>query len=200
MATISTDRSAVACSHQVPHRHGTRDAYIADGCRCPPCTAGNARWNNQRRRAIAMSRWKPYVDAAPVHEHVLLLRKAGLGIDRIAGHSGVSRSTVQRLLAPIRNPDQAQRRIRPDVAARLLAIDAGAAGLGVLVDAVDTRRRFQDLVTAGYGVREIARRLDRDPASLSRSVRSANAVTARTAIAIEQLHYDLLIAPAGHAP
>ena len=200
MVTTSTDRPAVPCPHQVSHRHGTRGAYSADHCRCPPCTAGNAQWNNRRRRSIAMSRWKPYVDAAPVHEHVALLRKAGLGIDRIAGRSGVSRSTVQRLLAPTDDPDLTQRRIRPDVAARLLAVDAGDAGIGVLVDAVDTRRRFQDLVTAGYGVREIARRLDRDPASLNRSVRSAAAVTVRTAIAIEQLHYDLLIAGPGPAP
>ena len=200
MVTTSTERSAVAWPHQASHRHGTRGAYIADQCRCPSCTAANARWSNQRRRAIAMSRWKPYVDAAPVCEHLLLLRKAGLGIDRIVGRSGVSRSTVQRLLAPTRDPDLARNRIRPDVAARLLAVDAGDTGLDVLVDAVDTRRRFQELVTAGYGVREIARRLNRDPASLSRSVRSANAVTVRTAIAIEQLHYDLLMAAPGQTP
>ena len=65
--------------------------------------------------------------------------------------------------------------------------------MDVLVDAAATRRRFQDLVTAGYGVRDIARRLGRDPGSLSRSIRSAAAVTVRTAIAIEQLHYHLLI-------
>ena len=73
-----------------------------------------------------------------------------------------------------------------------MAVDAGDAGLDVLVDADATRRRFADLANAGHGVRDIAHRLDRDPASVSRSVRLAAAVTVRTAIAIEQLHYELL--------
>jgi transposase-like protein len=192
MVTSDSVRAAIACPHHAAHRHGTRDAYVADGCRCAACTSANTRWNTQRRRAIVMSRWTPYVDGGPIHEHLLLLRKAGLGIDRIVGRSGVSRSTVQRLLAPTCDRDPARRRVRPDLAARLLAIDAGP-DVDVLVDAAATRRRFQDLVTAGYGVRDIARRLGRDPGSLSRSVRSAAAVTVRTAIAIEQLHDDLLI-------
>lgn len=193
MVASDSVRAAVGCPHRPAHRHGIRDAYVADGCRCAACTSANTRWNNQRRRDIVMSRWRPFVDGGPIHEHLLLLRKAGLGIDRIVDRSGVSRSTVQRLLAPIGDCDPACRRVRPDIAARLLAIDAGHADLDVLVDAAATRRRFQDLVIAGYGVRDIARRLGRDPGSLSRSVRSAAAVTMRTAIAMEQLHDDLLI-------
>ncbi|HEY5878885.1 MAG TPA: helix-turn-helix domain-containing protein [Nakamurella sp.] len=192
MVTTSTDRRAVDCPHRSSHRHGTRDAYIADHCRCPSCTAANTRWNNQRRRDLAMNRWKPYVDGGAVCEHLLLLRKAGIGIDRIVGRSGVSRSTVQRLLAPASDPGNTRRRVRPDVAERLMAVDAGDAGLDVLVDADATRRRFADLANAGHGVRDIAHRLGRDPASVSRSVRLAAAVTVRTAIAIEQLHYELL--------
>lgn len=192
MVTTSTDRLAVPCLHTVRHEHGTRDAYFADSCRCRSCTAANSRWNNQRRRAIAMNRWKPFVDGTAVHEHLLLLRKAGIGIDRIVGRSGVSRSTVQRLLAP-RDPDSGPRRVRPDLAKRLMAVDAGDAGLDVLVDAEPTRRRFTDLANAGHGIRDIARRMNRDPGSVSRSVRSASAVTVRTAIAIEQLHYELVV-------
>lgn len=192
MVTTSTDRPASPCQHHAAHQHGTRDAYIADTCRCAACTAANSRWNNQRRRAIAMNRWKPYVDGAAVHEHLLLLRKAGIGIDRIVGRSGVSRSTVQRLLAAS-DPNTGPRRIRPDLAERLMAVDAGDAGLDVLVDADATRRRFTDLANAGHGIRDIARRLNRDPGSVSRSVRSASAVTVRTAIAIEQLHYELVV-------
>lgn len=30
MVTTSTDRRAVDCPHRSSHRHGTRDAYIAD--------------------------------------------------------------------------------------------------------------------------------------------------------------------------
>lgn len=194
MVTSSTDRRTVDCPHRATHHHGTRDAYVADLCRCPSCTAANTRWNNQRRRDIAMSRWKPYVDSGAVCEHLQLLRKAGIGIDRIVGRSGVSRSTVQRLLSPSNDPDTTRRRVRPDIAQRLMAIDAGDAGLDVLVDADATRRRFADLANAGHGVRDIAHRIGRDPASVSRSVRLAAAVTVRTAIAIEQLHYELLTA------
>ena len=146
-----------------------------------------------------MSRWAPYVDAAPVRAHLLLLRQTGMGIGKIVRHSGISRSTVQRLLAARPASDHRRPpRIRPDVATRLMAVTAASESSDPLIDAAATKQRFQELSEAGYGLREIARRIGRDPGSLSRSVRRASTVTARTAIAIEQVHHDLLADKPGH--
>ena len=191
---------AVRGRHDGRHPHGTRAAYVADRCRCPDCTSANTRWNRRRTRAIVMSRWAPYVDAAPVRAHLLLLRQTGMGIDKIVRQSGISRSTVQRLFAAKPASDHRRPpRIRPDVATRLMAVTAASESSGPLIDAAATQQRFQELSEAGFGLREIARRIGRDPASLSRSVRRASTVTARTAIAIEQVHHDLLADKPGHS-
>jgi lambda repressor-like predicted transcriptional regulator len=143
-----------------------------------------------------MRRWEPYIDAGPVRAHLLLLRQTGMGIDRIVRQSGISRSTVQRLLAARPAPDH--RRIRPEVATRLMAVSAEPRSSDLLVDAAATQQRFAELTQAGYGLRDIARRIGRDPASLSRSVRRASTVTARTALAIERVHRELLADKPGH--
>ena len=183
-------RPVRGCRHGGRHRHGTRAAYVADRCRCPDCTLANTRWNRRRTRAIVMRRWEPYVDAGPVRAHLLLLRQTGMGIDKIVRQSGVSRSTVQRLLAA--RPTPGHRRIRPEVATRLIAVTTEPQSSDLLVNAAATQQRFTELTQAGYGLRDIARRIGRDPASLSRSVRRASTVTARTALAIERVHHELL--------
>src|ERR1022692_4344753 len=52
------------------------------------------RW---RAREIAYGRWNPWAAAAPVREHVRLLRRAGASDRAIAQAAGVSAMTVYRL-------------------------------------------------------------------------------------------------------
>ena len=101
-----------------------------------------------------MSRWAPYVDAAPVRAHLLLLRQTGMGIGKIVRQSGISRSTVQRLLAAKPASDHRRPpRIRPDVASRLMAVTAASESSDPLIDAAATQQRFQELSEAGFGLR-----------------------------------------------
>lgn len=140
-----------------------------------------------------MGRWEPYVDARAAREHLQLLRKAGLGVDRIVTLSGVPRSTVRRLLAPsdllaLPRPH----RIRPDVAARLLALDCAdtPAASRSLVDATPTQQLVADLEAAGYPRAELAKALGRSSASLSRTL-SRSVVTLDTAESVAVLHRQL---------
>src|SRR3954468_19215105 len=86
------------CSHpRVRHRHGTRAAYVRDRCRCTDCTAANTTASRTATRERIYGRWHPYVDAAPAREHIAALRRAGIGVERIAQLAGLATSHVRQL-------------------------------------------------------------------------------------------------------
>lgn len=137
-----------------------------------------------------MGRWEPYVDARETREHLELLRKTGVGIDRIVTLSGVPRSTVRRLLAPLDLADSDRpRRIRPDVARRLLDVDRenSVAAPRSLVDARPTQQRIAELRAAGHSMTELARALGRSHNSLCRTLTRTD-VTVETEQAVALLH------------
>ena len=198
MAAVSGDESLRSCPHTGhPHRHGTRVAYLADRCRCHHCRRANRRAEAERTRAIVMGRWEPFVDARETREHLQLLRKYGVGIDRIGALSGVPRSTIRRLLAPVDLADRSHpRRIRPDTARRLLAIDCSdiLPARKSLVDAAPTYQRIAELTYDGYSPAELARKLGRTNASLRRTL-ARSVVTLETAQAVALLHLELHVQP-----
>jgi hypothetical protein len=86
------------CTHpQARHRHGTRAAYVKDRCRCAACTAANTAASRIATRERIYGRWRPYVDAGPVREHIAALRAAGIGVERIAHLAGLSVSHIREL-------------------------------------------------------------------------------------------------------
>jgi len=94
-AIASRDKAGRDCRHiGFPHVHGTRAAYVSDRCGCTLCRAANRAAEQHRTTAKRLSRWEPYVDAEPTRVHLLLLRKHGLGIDRIAQLSGIPRGRL----------------------------------------------------------------------------------------------------------
>jgi len=194
MAAVLGDELLRSCPHTGhPHRHGTRVAYLADRCRCHHCRRANRRAEAERTRAIVMGRWEPFVDARETREHLQLLRKYGVGIDRIGALSGVPRSTIRRLLAPVDLADRSHpRRIRPDIARRLLAIDCGdiVPARKSLVDAAPTHQRIAELTSDGYSPTELARKLGRTNASLRRTL-ARSVITLETAQAVALLHLEL---------
>jgi len=140
-----------------------------------------------------MGRWEPFVDDREAREHLQLLRKYGVGIDRIGALSGVPRSTIRRLLAPVDLADRSHpRRIRPDIARRLLAIDCGdiVPARKSLVDAAPTHQRIAELTSDGYSPTELARKLGRTNASLRRTL-ARSVITLETAQAVALLHLEL---------
>src|SRR6478609_4218213 len=181
------------CGHPgIPHAHGTRTAYVSDRCGCTRCRAANRAAEEHRTAAIAVGRWSPYADAQPVREHLERLRQEGLGIERIAGLSNVSRGTVRRLLSYPSEPGERPHRIRAATAQRLLALpvtaEVGSPRRVVAVGA--TRARIDALTAAGHSLTELARAIGKPLSSLRRSL-SRRFVTAQTATAVEVMYAAL---------
>lgn len=192
-AERAQDRVRRDCSHpRARHVHGTRAAYVKDRCRCADCTAANTAACRAASRAQAFDRWHPFVDAAPVRDHVRALRAAGIGVERIAAVAGIATSHVRALADQGRFGKPSIRRVRPETAQRVLTVSVAAvtrAG-GARVDATGTRRRLQALVAIGWSEGQLAARLHRSASSLSRSMISA-AVTGQTAGDVGTLYQRL---------
>ena len=119
------------CHHpRAQHIHGTRAAYVKDRCRCAPCTAANAAAWAATHRAQAFGQWEPFVEAAPIRDHIGQLREAGIGVDQIAKLAGTSTSHIRELAEPGQPDKPPVHKVRPDTAKRILSIQATAANRG----------------------------------------------------------------------
>jgi hypothetical protein len=186
-------RETRECSHpHARHRHGTRVSYVKDRCRCPHCTAANTAASRTAHRERIYGRWHPYLDAAPVREHIAALRTAGIGVERIAALAGISVSHVRELAKPARDISPGTRHVRPSTATRILNIEIHDASRAPhsRIDATGTRRRLQALAAIGWTTDLLAAHLGRRPNSLRRSMTSGS-VTAGTARAVTSLYEQL---------
>lgn len=138
--------------------HGTLVMYKAHGCRCRPCSKRATAWAANRRRQQAYGRWQPFVDAEPVRRHVRDLMAYGIGWQRIAALSGVSKSSVDMLLYGGQGQPPSGK-LRPDTAAKLLAVTKSVDNIGKLVDAAGPRRRLQALAVIGWSMKGLASRV-----------------------------------------
>lgn len=179
--------------------HGTRARYVfgpgpgrGPGCRCTACRAANREQAARRERQIIYGRWQPYVDAAPVREHLETLSAAGIGWRRAAGRAGVSDGAVSKILTGGPGNRPPSRRVRPQTAAAILAVQASASHLApaALTGGTGTRRRLQALVAAGWSQSRLARELGITPGNFCAMMRR-ELVTAATARAVCAL-YDRL--------
>ncbi|MFI6302139.1 hypothetical protein ACIBCH_09725 [Amycolatopsis thailandensis] len=140
--------------------HG-RAKYVFDKCHCNICRAANTAYSQKRYRRDALRR-SATVDSAPVREHVLRLKAAGLGFPRIAELAGIHKQTVQYLMRGAAGRDSGpSRRIRRSTAELILAVDPDTAAPKDLavVDATGTRRRLQALCVLGWSQSALAERL-----------------------------------------
>jgi hypothetical protein len=193
--TQSRDTARRDCRHPTArHVHGTRAAYISDRCGCIRCRAANREAERQRLTAIAAGRPAPYTDAGKVLGHLEILRRHGVGIERIAHVSGVPTGTIRRLLRYPTDPDARPHRVRTATAHRLLAVTDQAGSPRRHVAADDTHRRIADLRATGRALPALAKALGKPPTSLRRSL-SRTRVTAGTAHAVAALHAAISSAP-----
>jgi transcriptional regulator with XRE-family HTH domain len=173
--------------------HGTYARYKLDGCRCYPCAAAASTYNTQRERAIAYGRWTPYVDAAPVREHIRTLQGCGVGLRTIAAAAGVDRKRLQAILngRPGRGTPP-QPKVRPATAAAILAVEPALDLLPAktVIDGGGTRRRLQALVTLGWSQAKLADRLGWTPTNLGTLLRG-DRTTAATARKVRALYDEL---------
>lgn len=89
--------------------------------------------------------------ATEVREHLLKLRKEGVGIHAVRDASDVSNSLISRILA-------GQRTVQPKTAARLLGIDEGARADGAMApwtEVLRARQLLARLKKHGFRQREI---------------------------------------------
>lgn len=182
-----------------PHRHGTRDAYVSDRCRCEPCTGANTAEARARSHRRAMARWNQpdsaMVDGETVRAHLRALMDAGMGWKRIASLAGVSSSTVSSILYgehrydpshPDYRPPRKQMRRR--IADALLGVRLDLADRA-LVDATGARRRLQALVVVGWSQSRLAQMVGMTPASLGLLIHGRrDRVLVSTAAAVQRLY------------
>jgi hypothetical protein len=188
-----------------PRLHGTRARYVfgagendvqGQPCRCDDCKAANRAAENQRNRQILYGRWQPYTDAEPVREHLRALSECGLGGKRVIALTGISSGVISKLLYGGPGDRPPTRRVRPETAERILAVQPSPETLGgrALVDATATRRRVQALVAVGYPLSAVAARLGKTVQNFSPALDGPQ-VTAATARAVYALYDELWDVP-----
>ncbi len=155
------DRTPKPCHHKrARHEHGTHIAYVQDRCRCNACREANTIYENQRAKRHAYG-WfdRQWVPADETRAHIAALRAAGMGLRTIRNHSGVSESTLGKIVYgdPARGMAPSKR-IRADTAQRILAVKPHPDRLagGAVIDGTGTRRRLQALVWQGWSVCRLA--------------------------------------------
>jgi len=184
------------CAHPGrPHLHGQRAAYVKDRCRCTACTAANAAASHTAARRHALGYPSPLVDAGEVRAHLGQLRRAHIGYQQMARLSGTSATHIREIAGAVARSGSRPpiRRIRTDLAARLLAVEPTPANRAAHchLDATGARRRLQALVAVGWPPDTLARPLGRTPADLRRTLTCATTITECTARRIRDL-YDRL--------
>ncbi|MEU3447208.1 hypothetical protein AB0H29_08255 [Streptomyces thermolilacinus] len=175
--------------------------YKLDGCRCYTCALAVSEYNAARERAIAYGQWQPFVNAAPVREHLLRLRECGMGLRAIAAAAEVDRKRLQNILTgrPERGTGP-QERVRPAIAAAVLSVEPSWETLApsTLVSPVGTRRRVYALVAVGWPQQYLAEHLGMTPGNFAQMLAREH-VLVRRALAVRAMYDALwLVNPAEH--
>lgn len=95
----TTTRRDCQC-RRAQHRHGTRDAYNRDRCRCDPCTAANAAAARRHRLSRARQGWhgtSAWAPALGTRRRLQALTAAGWSTQALAERLGVTKSAIANL-------------------------------------------------------------------------------------------------------
>lgn len=143
----------------------------------------NACYLMLRRRQTAYGRWdNGRVDAAPVRDHVIALKEAGVSYRKTAELAGLDTSYIQTLLYGRGTPPAEW--VTEETAEKILAVEIPASVLDVadgneLVPAIGVQRRLRALFAAGWPMCELAREIDMPPSNFGRMVLRREFVPAR---------------------
>lgn len=123
--------------------HGTRTRYVHEKCRCDRCKRANADYERARHRQIERpdTHWAPAVNLAEAREHLERLQAAGVGLRAVSAHTGLSRTTLNKIL------HGRVKRILPSTRDRILGTGTTAAADGAFVDASRTWRLIDRIKT-----------------------------------------------------
>ena len=183
------------CTHPIArHQHGTATAYKLDLCGCTPCRVAITNAERRRRLNLHIGAAPTRIDATEVLEHVRALGAQGLGYKRVAQLAGVAPSTVAKIINrdPSRADGRPQKRVRPDIAEKILGVRASLDTVtdGASIDATGTRRRLQALHARGWSRRALAVRLGMEHNAL-RLAFTNGTVSGRLARAVRDLYEEL---------
>lgn len=178
------------------HSHGTRAAYVRDGCRCRDCTDANTREQGIHNREKVYGRYDDgRVDAAPAAAHLEALIDSGISLDQVARLIGCSRSTLHLLRGTYSPGKKPQERILRRISDGILFIENDPikyAHPNRPISGVGTARRLQALVAIGWTQKELARRIGWSQKNMTILVHGgARMVEAKTVRAVRALYDEL---------
>lgn len=134
---------------EAPH-HNTVTCVKHYGCTRLEC---RERLNAYRRAWRHAQQPLVLIDAEPVRKHLALLAEADIGPHRIAVLTGLAEETVAGFTRPYGSGNGRRygrkHKVRPEVAAKILAIDPDTVTPGV-TNVIGSRRRIQALNAAGW--------------------------------------------------
>ncbi|NUP15451.1 MAG: hypothetical protein HOZ81_04975 [Streptomyces sp.] len=173
---------------EAPH-HNSITCVRVHGCQRVECRERlNAYYRTWRR-----SRKNPvFIDAEPVRQHLELLVAADVTPTRVATLTGLALETVAGFVRPYSSGTRRygrKRKVHPDVAAKILALDPETTTPGI-VDATGSIRRIQALCAAGWPMLHLAGRLgvnERTVRMLPRQERMTARLAAQIAAVYEEL-------------
>lgn len=164
----------------LPPHHDTLTCIKNYSCKRPECVARGLAYDRRRYRLVGYGTWEPLRDAEPIRQHIGALRAAGYSLPDIQRKARISSATLARLLYD--GVNKQAKRIRPEVADRILAVPVTPAPLKphTIIDATGTRRRLQALVAMGWTLRALGPQLGFHPRRLTDLIH-ADQVLASTA-------------------
>lgn len=155
-----------ATRREAPH-HNNLTCYVSYHCRRPDCVDRYTRQNQARRLAHANGTWDKFIDAEPVRQHLLKLHAAGITIYRVATLAGMDRASIRMFTQHgYNNNESRRRRVTPEIAARILALDINEI-TPTKVDVTGSRRRVQALAAIGWPTERVASYAGLSPRNIS---------------------------------
>lgn len=173
---------------QPPH-HDNMTCYRFYDCRLPACVERVRNYWRDREQAVNEGTWQPYVDAAPIRQHLLALNTAGITDSRIAQVTGLPLRTITGFSKP-RSDRGRKRGTRPEIADKILAVTVDNTRPSY-VDPTGARRRIGALVAKGWPMNQLATRLSAPP-SFVWGIFQRTTIRITTAEAIENLYDELV--------
>lgn len=175
---------------EAPH-HNTVTCVKHYGCKRFECLERKRAYQNEWRRNRNTN--PSLIDAEPVRQHLARLAEANIGPRRVAILTGLATATVAGFTNPYGSSNGRRHgrkhKVRPDVAAKILALDPDSTTPGV-TDSTGSRRRIQALNAAGWSNASLRDRLPLGRATIHTLHRKPY-LYARVADAIAALYDEL---------
>ena len=128
--------------------HG-KNRYDLNGCRCDVCREA-ARLHVAAVRKRLKAGIRAFVDAKPVRQHIIKLGRLGVGTAPVADAAKTRQHTIWLIRSGL------QKRLRRELAERILEVDVSVRLDGAKISGAATRRAIKKLRSLGVTTKEIA--------------------------------------------